>query len=492
MVVLNYLLVIDNGGTNIKSVLFDTNGKQIEKVSFPTPLLEASSKYKEVNLDQQWESISNSIKELINKSKINPKNIIGVSSVGHGKGLYLLDSQGKPVRNGILSADNRAVDIAKQFQEKQKDSLIEIQTIINSQAPILLNWLKKYETHNYERIEHYLSAKDYIRFKLTGDASTDYTDASSNNLLNINEKKYDENIYSFFEIEELYSKRPSIVNSEEICGYVTKEASAETGIPEGTPVAGGMFDIDASALSTGVLSEEYISVTAGTWSINEYLSTKPVKENENILNSIFVDPKFYLVESSSPTSAGNLDYIANVLNDDEADIYSQLNNVIKNTSPDTTDIIFIPFLYGSNVNPLARGSFIGLDTSISKETLIRSIYEGIVFSHKYHIEKLLETKVTPTKSIRLAGGVVNSKEWVQIFADILEFPIDIVEGNELGALGGAIALSVGLNIHSTFSEASKKMTKIKETLYPNEENIAIYRKKYKQYKKILTALDDIW
>jgi len=43
---------------------------------------------------------------------------------------------------------------------------------------------------------------------------------------------------------------------------------------------------------------------AGTWSINEYISRKPVVNHSVMMNSLFCLPGYYLVEECSPTSAG--------------------------------------------------------------------------------------------------------------------------------------------------------------------------------------------
>ena len=46
-------------------------------------------------------------------------------------------------------------------------------------------------------------------------------------------------------------------------------------------------------------------------------------------------------------------------------------------------------------------------------------YEGVAFSHRYHLERLLRTKRGPVRSIRLAGGAARSPVWAQMFADVI-------------------------------------------------------------------------
>jgi L-xylulokinase len=81
--------------------------------------------------------------------------------------------------------------------------------------------------------------------------------------------------------------------------------------------------------------------------------------------------------------------------------------------------------------------------------MLRAVYEGVTFSAKKHIDRLLSVREKPN-ALRLAGGAANSKLWVRIFADVLGLPIETVNGvSELGALGAAMAASVAAKIGNT-------------------------------------------
>ena len=67
---------------------------------------------------------------------------------------------------------------------------------------------------------------------------------------------------------------------------MTEEAAGLTGLKAGTPVAGGSMDIHASAMAVGVTDENTMCVVAGTWSINEYISRKPVVDKDLFMTSI--------------------------------------------------------------------------------------------------------------------------------------------------------------------------------------------------------------
>ena len=123
--------------------------------------------------------------------------------------------------------------------------------------------------------------------------------------------------------------------------------------------------------------------------------------------------------------------------------------------------------------------------------MLRAVYEGIVFCHKYHIEKLLKFRDKP-ETIRMAGGVAKSKIWVQMFADVLQTPIEVARSQELGALGSAICAGIAVGAFDSFKDASESMVDIMYTAEPNPDKAAIYDKKYARYKRVIEALDSVW
>lgn len=167
---------------------------------------------------------------------------------------------------------------------------------------------------------------------------------------------------------------------------------------------------------------------AGTWSINEFIRKTPVTNRTVDLNSMFCIPGYYLVEESSPTSAGNMEwFIRNLMGSEKegaeaagGSVYDITNQWVASVEPWDSQVIFLPFLNGSNEDPLAKGTFVGLTAYHSKKHMLRAVYEGIVFSHVTHVKKLLKNR-KPPKSIRLSGGAANSDVWVQIFADAFSF-----------------------------------------------------------------------
>jgi L-xylulokinase len=218
------------------------------------------------------------------------------------------------------------------------------------------------------------------------------------------------------------------------------------------------------------------------------------------MNSFFCIPGLYLLEESSATSAGNLEWFINSLlpelkaskSDRDETLFDELNAWVESIPASEFCPVFLPFLMASNVHPNAKASFVGLSSYHTRKHLVRSIYEGIAFCHRYHLEKLLKARGNKPESIRLAGGVANSAVWSQMFADVMQLPVETVTVREAGALGCAMSAAVAIGLYSNLGEAACRMTRMKSAFYPLAENVPAYERKYALYLKVIHSLDNVW
>ncbi len=492
-----YLLGIDNGGTVIKASLYDEKGKEIAVSGKKTELIVPLPGHIERDMDTLWEANYSAVNEVLAKSGIDAASIAGVAVTGHGNGLYMVDSDGRPVMNGILSADTRANEFVEGWY---KDGTAEkvlsstCQAIWAGQPVAILSWLKKYEPSVLNQVKWIFMCKDYIRFKLTGDAYAEITDYSGTNMMNVKTLEYDEKVLSEFGLYDIYDKLPPLKGSTQQCGFVNKEAAELTGLREGTPVFGGLFDIDASAIGIGITRPDLLCLVAGTWSINEFISPEPIESDSLFMCSAYCIPGYWLITEGSPTSASNLEWFVSQLMpqcEEGVSPYTQCDELVAKLSPDESDVLFLPFLYGSNVGQNASSAFLGMKGWHTKEHLIRAVFEGIVFSHMTHFERLQKHQKN-FSAARIAGGAARSDVWVQMFSDALQLPIEVMENKELGALGAAMAAGVGAGIFSSFDEASSEMVRISRTYQPDIARGKIYNIKFKKYCSVIEALKVFW
>lgn len=500
---MKYYIGLDNGGTATKAALFDSRGNEIGSVGVATAAITPRPGFIERDMEEMWDANCRVVKGVLEKTGVSPDDVAGIGIAGHGKGLYLWGKDDRPLRNGIISTDNRAYMYPEKWAKdgtEEKVFALSCQHIMACQPVSLLAWLRDNEPENYANIKYVFECKDYVRFRLTGEAKAEITDYSGANLMNLHTGAYDDDLLALFGLQAIRDALPPLCRATDICGYVTAEAAAKCGLKEGTPVVGGMFDINACALAAGVTDPSAICMIAGTWSINEYIRKAPVLDGTVQMNSLFCLPDYYLVEESSATSAGNFEWfirellpeLKEICKNNGRSIYDIVDEWVENIPPRTFVPVFLPFMMSSNVHPNAKGTFVGLSMNHTREHLARSIFEGITFCHRYHFEKLMATRQEPPKVIRLAGGAARAKVWAQMFADVMKIPVETVRANETGALGCAIAAAVAAGEYATLDEAIRNMTVIEEAIMPDPEAGAVYDEKYHLYCRIIESLDGVW
>ncbi len=495
-----YTIGLDNGGTSSKAALFDMGGREIAAASRQTPVLTPRPGYNERDMEALWQANCECVREVLSASGIPAEEILGIAVCGHGKGLYAWGRDGKPARNGIVSTDNRAWQYPEKWKREGTAAQLypqHCQELLACQQVSLLAWLKDHERKTYDNIEWVFSVKDYIRFRLTGEAYSEATDISGSGLMDVRNARFDRAMLDGLGIGEMFDRLAPVRYSADRCGSITAEAAGLTGLAEGTPVAGGMFDIDACAIAMDITKPEQLCTITGTWSINEFISPVPITGTAIAMNSLYAIPGFYLLEECSATSAGNLEWFVrnHMANDPVPEgkkLYAHIDDLVAGIDPADCEVYYLPFLYGSNAHPLAKATFAGLTTYHSKAHMLRAIFEGVAFSHKTHIDRLLSVRGAP-KAVRMAGGAANSPVWVQMFADVLGLPVETVRGvKELGALGSAMAAAVAAGVYANYGEAARAMVTVNEPVLPDPGRHRVYAAKYAKYTAVCRAMDTVW
>lgn len=497
-----FLLGIDNGSTVSKAAIFDFHGKEIATASCSADTEYPQSGWTERDMEMLWQSTACAIGDVLHKSGVRPEEIVGIGNTGHGNGVYLLDKKGEPLRNGIQSMDSRAAEIVAQWNRDNihaKAFPYTIQSFWPAQPNALLAWLKQYEPENYERLGSILLVKDYIKYRLTGEISSDFTDMSATSLMDVRGKTYSSDLMEIYGLAEAFAALPPLRQSTEIAGRVTASAAEETGLKAGTPVVGGLFDVDASAIGAGAINVNQACLVMGSWSINEVITEEPIVDPSLFMTTLFATPGLFLTIEGSATSATNLEWFVNQCCGDEKreaerrgiSVYEVCNEEVASLPPGSTNIIFHPFLFGSNVQPTARAGFYGVAGWHTRAHLLRALYEGVVFGHLSHIEKL-KAAGGQINAARLAGGGSRSKVWSQMFADTIQVPFEITDGNEIGARGAALAAGIGAGIYRDYPEAVHEAVNVVRIHEPDPQNSPHYLARYAEYQRLLEAMKEPW
>ncbi len=492
------LLGIDAGSTVTKSVLFDLDGRQVASASQRVQLSYPAPQHVERDQDELWQAVARTVREVLAAAGVDGSAVLAVGVTSHGDGVYLVDEDGRPTRPGIMSLDTRAADVVRRWEESGvSDAALDLtgQQPWPSAPVAVLAWLLEHEPDVMARTAWALPAKDALKQRLTGIIATEPTEASLS-FTNVRTQAYDDAVPALFGHPELGRLLAPVQPCMSVAGLVTDEAAAATGLLPGTPVAASAHDVDCSAIGTGVIAPGTASVVAGTFSINQVVSAEPVTGAPWCARN-FVLPGHWMNMSLSPTSSANMEWFAQQLcaadlaaGAAEGDPFGFIEREAGAVIDDPSDVLFLPFLYGSPLPHPTSAVFLGLHGWHTRGHVLRAIMEGIAFTHRDHVDAL--AAAFPIDVVRLTGGASRSRLWTQVFADVLGRPVEITAADETGALGVALLAGVAAGAYPSLDDAVDRTVQVHRRHEPTAEGAARIAPAYARYRQALADLAPLW
>jgi L-xylulokinase len=490
------LLGIDNGLTVTKAVVFDVTGTPLAVARRRVPQSMPAPRHVERDMHGLWQATAEAIAEALALSGRPAADIAAVAATAHGDGLYLLDADRTPLGPAILSLDSRAGGIVDGWTASgvASDALALTGQQPHASAPsALLAWLAANEPARFARIAHVLACKDWLRFCLTGSIGTDRTEASTA-FTDVRTQAYSDDALRLYGLEALATTLPPVAGSAGIVGRVTPEAAALTGLAPGTPVAAGLHDVIASALGIGGHAPGQLAIVAGTYSINEVVSSAPRTDPRWFCRNA-IQPGLWNNMAISPASAANYDWFLDTLCRAEAEaggpeIHALLATEIDAALARPSTALFHPYLFGSPHGPIASASFLGLRGWHDRGTLLRAVLEGIAFNHRSHIDALRDG--FEIRGIRLTGGSSRNPAFAQMFADILGDPVTVTETGEAAAWGAALCAGAAAGLYASPDADPRDLDRLCRSYLPDPARSAAYAARYALYTRVTDAIAPLW
>ena len=464
-----YFLSLDCGLTVCKAAVFDETGRRLGERREATPL-------RGLQMDGAalWAGAARCVREALAASAVAAGEIAAVGLSGHGNGLYALDGAGECFLavSSMFNENQQDVDAFRESQAYAEYFARTSQSCWGGQPLQILRWLKKTAPGEYARVRRVLFCKDYLRYRLTGEIATDYSDFSAGALC------ADDAFLRLMDIAELRGALPHPVRCDRIAARVSAEASKLTGLLAGTPVSGGGIDLFCCMQGAGVTQPGITSVTMGTWGVAaayapQLADLTPLTQKCSFLPDL---PPVAIV--SGPTSCVNLDWFVRAVRPELT--YDEANAVAAAFSPDGVKALYLPYLYRDMARPRAAAGFTNLSPGDTWREMLRAVYEGVCFSHRLQCERMARAGVQ-TARIRLSGGATNSETWRRLTCDILNAPLEIPQEKQAGLLGAAMMAAVGAGVYPSLQEAGTAMFRAERAYEPRPD--AAYDEKYAQFKE---------
>lgn len=487
-----YYLGIDLGTSSVKVLAINDKHEIVGDASREYPVYFPQDKWAEQNPSDWWEQTVEAIKELVVKCDIPKDGVSAISFSGQMHGLVALDEANEVLLPAILWCDNRTEeecdDITKHFGSQKLSDIVGNKALTGFTAPKIL-WVKKNHPDVYARIKHIMLPKDYVSFKLTGNYSTDVSDASGMLLLDVEKRTWSKEMLEFLELDE--TVLPELYESYEVTGTVTDAVKAELGLEGEILVTGGAGDQAAGAVGTGTVKEGIVSVTLGTSGVVFAAhETYAVDAAGNRLHAFCHANGKYHSMGVMLSAANCLKWWVETINKGVS--FEELLEEAAQVEPGSNKLIFLPYLMGERTpyaDADAKGSFIGMTMNTERGHMTRAVLEGVAFGLMDSLEILRDLKI-PIDEVRVIGGGAKSPLWKQILADIFNVTIQEINTNQGGGLGAAILAATGAGHYGSVSEGCDKLISVTNHVEPIQENVEKYKKVYPLYQRLYDDLKD--
>ena len=487
---MKYLAGLDIGTSGAKCVIIDQNGNVLSSVTKSYPVYTPRAAWSEQEPHDWFVASCNGLLEAIIQSGINSHDIVSLGLSGQMHGLVPLGSNNHVLRRAILWNDQRT-EKECEYIIKQAGGLEGLlfhtnNNMLPGYTAGKILWLRNHEPEIYEKMRSFVLPKDYIRYKLTSVIATDVSDASGTGLFDVKHRKWAYPLISKLGLSGI--KFPKVYESDQITGYITKEASAFTGLPEGLPVCGGGGDAVIQTTGMGLVDEGTIGLIIGTSGVVS-MATKCYSHNTTGALQYFCnnDKSLWQAFGCQLSSGGSLEWLKNALYEQSDNAFKLIDEEAANSMPGVNKLLFFPYLSGERCpfsDPNARGVFFGLSMLHGRKDMARAVMEGVTFGLRQILE--LIKKGTPglqPKEIISSGGASKSALWRQIQADVFNLPVKTLEGAvEGGAFGAALVAGVSSGIWGNIFEAVKVLN-VKSVTNPISENTKIYDDIFDVYDK---------
>ncbi len=441
-------------------------------------------------VEHDLEEIYNNLIELIKAAaEIAPDPQL-ISITNQRETFTLFDKlTGKPVRNAVVWQCTRGEEICEKIlKNKDHSELITQKTGLKANtffSASKLKWVIENEPHIKEGLLKgnilFGTIDTYLLYRLTKckEYVTDTTNASRTLLFNCIDNRWDNELFSIFEIEQF--KLADVKSSSSNFGL----SNFENSFLKEIPISGVAGDAQASFFANLCFSPGDSKITTGTgFNIQTNIGTSFKIDTNAFTTLAFSHNKknYYSLECLGSVAGATISWLKNNLK--LIDKVSESESLSLDIE-DSGGVALIPAFTGLGPpfwKANARAAFIGINASTTKKQIVRAALESVAFQMVVYLEFLQKDNKFELKNLIVDGGMIKNKLFLQMIADLLKIEIMVPEIEEMSLYG---ALLFGIQQQKNISELrdlNKFAVRRKAIKY--QENQAIQRS-FQHWKKII-------
>lgn len=481
-------LTIDFGTSGIKCMLFSPEGTVQARQFVPIHYIDSEGLFgigKEFDATAAWQKICQMIPLALKEAKSKPTDITSIAATSQRHGAVFLDKKGKVIYAGP-NLDARGVFI----QDSVLKGLTESCPPTGCWPPLLyslcrLLWYKREKPELFSKIEHVLSISDWIVYQLTGKATTDPTQASNTQLMDIRSSQWSPEILEMADLS--INLVPEICEPGTLVGNISTAANKSTGLSKASQVGIGGADTQCALLGSSATQPGDVAVVAGNTGPIQLVTSEPLIDPDNRLwTGRFLLPRKWVLEANCGPSGSVLTwFITNIIAPLSSEFkeltalafnrVEQLASEAPVGSFDTVALLGPQIMDATDMTTVRPSIFLfppptsPVVTPISIKEVSRALFENICFAIRINLKRIQNFAQCEFKKCIVAGGMTRSSFWRQMLADVTGLKIQCGRVVEASSLGAAICAATAAGFYKSLPEAAHHMVRFHSELSPHKE-----------------------
>lgn len=482
---------IDLGTSAVKVLAVTTGGREIASASEFYELLTPHPDFVEQDADVVYLATMRVLERVLADVRLRGSEVaaIGFSSAMHG--VLCVDEAGEALSHVVTWLDRRAHGIADRWRGDGTGSALYASTgaPMHPMLPVTkLRWLADNEPKLFAKTRRFVSLKELVVFRWTGEWLVDHGIASATGMLDLRTRDWDRRALELAGVEP---ERLSRLAPPSTALRTFRPAVArELGLTDGTAVVLASSDGALANIGVGANSPGDVALTLGTSGAVRILSSEPVLDAKGRTFCYCADDTHYVVGGSTSAAGASLDWIHALLLSDipVKERFQRAAALASRVAPGSEGLVVLPFFAGERApywNSNLRGAFEGLDLSHGRSTILRAGFESVVFG-VFAVYAVLRELSGEAQRLLLSGGLTKAPLVRKLLADVFGLPATQPHQQEASAFGAALLAASSVRLIPDAATAARTAGFDDPTL-PDPALASAYAEAFAKYRRYIDA-----
>lgn len=454
------LLALDQSTSATKAVLFDAQGRVLDKATREHRQIYPQPGWVEHDAEEIWQNTLAVIHDLAERHRAELDKLACLSITNQRETVVVFDkATGKPLHNALVWQDRRGDPICQKlviedWQEPvQRKTGLKIDTYFSASK---LKWLINERQDIAAKLQtgaaRIGTIDTYLIYRLTAGAvfATDHTNASRTLLFDIGKLRWDDALCRLFDVP--VHTLPEVRESAAQFG----ETDACGALPKRVPIIGVMGDSQASLFAQRCYQPGMAKATFGTGTsvllnIGGQLRVAD-KGAVTALAWVWRGQPTYAFEGIINFSAATIEWLKNQLGliRDTSEVEQ-----LATSAPDNGGVYLVPAFAGLSApywSANARAAILGMTAHTRREHVVRAALESIAYQIRDVLDMMRSDAGVAVQSLYADGGPTRNRFLMQFTADLTRVELRVSDVPESSACGAGMCGLLGLGLCKSLEE----------------------------------------